>query len=99
MTRSLRHAPIFLALLLPVVAFLVIGRTVEIKKTLDGAPPVPGQQEVLITPTKAFGHLVTMRIGLAGSSSAGAGLSMCSRQKVNPSDWSQPRSPFSFPLN
>lgn len=59
MTRSLRRAPILLALLLPVVAFLVIGRTVEIKKAAD----------------EAMGGMDKRALGLSGSSSAGAGIS------------------------
>jgi hypothetical protein len=35
--RSLRRAPFFLAVLLPIVAFIAIGRTVEVRKLMDEA--------------------------------------------------------------
>ncbi|KAK8844638.1 hypothetical protein IAR55_006485 [Kwoniella newhampshirensis] len=71
MTRSLRRSPIVIALLLPVVAFLVIGRTVEIKKAAELPMPIGDENEMA---TEVLGHLVKRRSGLAGGSSAGAGL-------------------------
>ncbi|WRT63511.1 uncharacterized protein IL334_000416 [Kwoniella shivajii] len=74
MTRSLRRSPIVIALLLPVVAFLVIGRTVEIKKASEIPQPIgddPVTEEVV---AEFVGHLARRRFGLAGGSSAGAGL-------------------------
>ncbi len=77
MTRSLRRAPIFLALLLPVVAFLVIGRTVEIKRGLgEGRPPLRAEQDVVSATIDLLGPPRKRRFGLAGGSSAGAGLSV-----------------------
>ncbi|GMK58416.1 hypothetical protein CspeluHIS016_0504480 [Cutaneotrichosporon spelunceum] len=38
--RSLRRAPFFLAILLPVVAFIAIGRTAEVRKLMDEAASV-----------------------------------------------------------
>ncbi|OCF33187.1 hypothetical protein I316_05232 [Kwoniella heveanensis BCC8398] len=80
MTRSLRRSPIVLALLIPVVAFLVIGRTVEIKKASELPQPIgdvdgsgDGSNGVEAA-TEILGHLVKRRFGLAGGSSAGAGL-------------------------
>lgn len=81
MSRSLRRAPIFLALLLPVVAFLIIGRTVEITKAAAEAPsPETGDDgedsgtEII---ARAVGDAVSSRLGLAGTGSAGAGISTC----------------------
>jgi hypothetical protein len=70
MTRSLRRAPVGLALLLPIVAFLVIGRTVEIKKATDeGLPPIGQDVKAVIS------DITKRRFGVGGGSSAGAGLS------------------------
>lgn len=69
MTRSLRRAPAVVALLLPVVAFLVIGRTVEIKKALD---QIAEPDQVV---SRSLIHLQPRRFGLSGGGSAGAGLS------------------------
>lgn len=66
MTRNLRRAPILLALLLPIVSFLVIGRTVEIKKAAE-----ENAGEALML-TK---RIAKREFGLAGGSSAGAGIS------------------------
>ncbi|CAD6583533.1 MAG: hypothetical protein TREMPRED_003587 [Tremellales sp. Tagirdzhanova-0007] len=74
MTRSLRRAPILLALLLPIVAFLVIGRTVEIQKSLqDEIPPLGGELSV-VEVANAVASPSKRGFGLAGGSSAGAGL-------------------------
>ena len=75
MTRSLRRAPILLALLLPIVAFLVIGRTVEIHKSLQAGIPPLGGEPVVVEAAKAVVSLGKRGVGLAGGSSAGAGLS------------------------
>lgn len=70
MTRSLHRAPVALALLVPVVTFLIIGRTVEIEKaTREGQPPL--QDEAI----EAAAAIVKRRFGLGGGGSAGAGLS------------------------
>ncbi|WVQ64648.1 uncharacterized protein L199_002815 [Kwoniella botswanensis] len=80
MTRSLRRSPIVIALLLPVVAFLVIGRTVEIKKASELPQPIgdgdgDGSENTGEVITEVLGHLLSKRkFGLAGGSSAGAGL-------------------------
>ncbi|WVQ85530.1 hypothetical protein IAT38_007696 [Cryptococcus sp. DSM 104549] len=82
MTRTLRRSPIFLALLLPIIAFLVIGRTVEIKKASEMPEPIGDGEEgaagdaakAAEMATDVLGHLVKRRFGLAGGSSAGAGL-------------------------
>lgn len=74
MTRSLRRAPIVIALLFPVVAFLIIGRTVEIVKAAEEFLPI-GEDSV-DQATEVMGHLARRKFGLAGGSSAGAGLSM-----------------------
>ncbi|WVR03319.1 hypothetical protein IAU60_000310 [Kwoniella sp. DSM 27419] len=74
MTRSLRRSPIVLALLLPVVAFLIIGRTVEIKKASELPQPIGEDTDVAEAATEILGHLAKRRFGLAGGSSAGAGL-------------------------
>ena len=67
MTRSLRRSPLVLALLIPVIVFLVIGRTSEITKAAQGA----GAPEV----KRDF---TGRGIGLGGKSSAGAGISQLS---------------------
>ncbi|WWC57955.1 uncharacterized protein I303_100490 [Kwoniella dejecticola CBS 10117] len=76
MTRSLRRSPIVIALLLPIVAFLVIGRTAEIKKASEIPQPIGDDSETVNAEvvTEVLGHLVKRRFGLAGGSSAGAGL-------------------------
>lgn len=80
MTRSLHRSPFVLVLLLPTVAFLVIGRTVEIRKASEIAQPGGDQAEdggaaVASLARDVLGHLAKRRFGLAGGSSAGAGLS------------------------
>lgn len=80
MTRSLHRSPFVLVLLLPIVAFLVIGRTVEIRKASEIVQPGGDQAEgdgaaVASLATDVLGHLAKRRFGLAGGSSAGAGLS------------------------
>ncbi|EIW73157.1 hypothetical protein TREMEDRAFT_42213 [Tremella mesenterica DSM 1558] len=72
MMRSLRRAPVILALLLPVVAFLIIGRTVEITKIPFDQPPTDGSDAVERM-TQSVG-LVARTFGLRGGSSAGAGI-------------------------
>nr|XP_031859917.1 uncharacterized protein CI109_004766 [Kwoniella shandongensis]KAA5526989.1 hypothetical protein CI109_004766 [Kwoniella shandongensis] len=74
MTRSLRRSPFVIALLLPVVAFLVIGRTVEIKKASEIPSPIGEDNDVPEIASEILGHLTKRRFGLAGGSSAGAGL-------------------------
>lgn len=60
-------------MILPIVTFLIIGRTVEIKKALDeGQPPLAGE---VATVAEAASTLVERKFGLGGGSSAGAGLS------------------------
>jgi hypothetical protein len=68
MTRSLRRSPYVIVLLVPIVVFLVIGRTVEIEKATREGLPLAETRDI-----------VKRRFGLAGGSSAGAGLSECSR--------------------
>jgi len=72
MTRSLRRVPMVLALLLPVVAFLVIGRTSEISKAAadaaDGSVPTIPEEVAAAT------NMIKRTFGLAGGSSAGAGI-------------------------
>jgi hypothetical protein len=81
MTRSLRRSPVFIALLLPIVAFLIIGRTVEVKKALEeGQPPLGGDLEDMI----ANVDNVKRKFGLAGGSSAGAGLSKLRKGPADP---------------
>lgn len=70
MTRSLRHAPWVLALVLPMIAFLVIGRTVEIMKA-ELSPPF-GAERMAEEP---LSHLVEERSALSNGTSALAGLS------------------------
>ncbi|WWC85660.1 uncharacterized protein L201_000526 [Kwoniella dendrophila CBS 6074] len=74
MTRSLKRSAIVIALLLPIVAFLVIGRTVEIKKASEIPQPIGDDPENAEIVSNVLGHLVKRRFGLAGGSSAGAGL-------------------------
>jgi hypothetical protein len=76
MTKSLRRAPILLALLLPVVAFIIIGRTVEITKDAAASPvtDTPDDETVEII-AQAVGDVVSSKLGLAGTGSAGAGVS------------------------
>ncbi|TYJ57562.1 hypothetical protein B9479_001644 [Cryptococcus floricola] len=76
MSLSLRRSPIFFALLLPIIAFLVIGRTVEIKKAADqtGGDAGNSTEAAVAVASNALGHLAKRRFGLAGKSSAGAGL-------------------------
>ncbi|KIR56296.1 hypothetical protein I315_01361 [Cryptococcus gattii Ru294] len=79
MTRSLHRSPFVLVLLLPIVTFLVIGRTVEIRKASEIAQPGGDQAEdggaaVASLASDVLGHLAKRRFGLAGGSSAGAGL-------------------------
>ena len=77
MTRSLRRAPVFLALLLAVVAFLIIGRTVEIQKAaLEGSSPSEGEVDAeAIRAMAARSMIMARKFGLSGGSSAGAGVS------------------------
>lgn len=81
MTRSLHRSPFVLVLLLPIVAFLIIGRTVEIRKASEITQPGgenhtgDGGADVASLVTDVLGHLAKRRFGLAGGSSAGAGLS------------------------
>jgi hypothetical protein len=66
---------VILALLLPIVAFLIIGRTVEIKKALEeGQPPLGGDLDDI-------SEVVKRKFGLAGSS-AGAGLSTYPAKRI-----------------
>ncbi|OWZ63126.1 hypothetical protein AYX14_03681 [Cryptococcus neoformans] len=80
MTRSLHRSPFVLVLLLPIVAFLIIGRTVEIRKASEITQPGgenhtgDGGADVASLVTDVLGHLAKRRFGLAGGSSAGAGL-------------------------
>lgn len=73
--------PILLALLLPVVAFLIIGRTVEITKEAAAAPSGPDEpgdsngNEGAKMMVRAVGDAVSARLGLGGTGSAGAGIS------------------------
>jgi hypothetical protein len=71
MTRSLRRAPVVLALLLPVITFLVIGRASEIEKATRN-----GQTQLLSNggESDALIRVVARRFGLSGGSSAGAGI-------------------------
>lgn len=73
MTRSLRRAPIFLTLLLPVITFLVIGRTSELNKAAIQGREQPLPNDEAITD---LSHVVERNFGLAGGSSAGAGFGM-----------------------
>lgn len=78
MTRPLRRAPILLALLLPVVAFLIIGRTVEITKEAAATPPNSdgsAENEGVDILIRGVGDAVSAKLGLAGTGSAGAGIS------------------------
>lgn len=73
MTRSLRRAPFVLALLLPIVTFIIIGRTVEIERDRlpDYVPDAPDDSSEIIR--RAFS--ASKKLGLSGTSSAGAGIS------------------------
>jgi len=75
MTRSLRRAPFVLALLLPIVTFIIIGRTVEIERDrIPAYVPDMGSHEGSAEIVKrAFS--ATKKLGLSGTSSAGAGIS------------------------
>jgi hypothetical protein len=78
MTRSLRRAPIVLALLLPVVTFIIIGRTVEIER--DRVPQyTPGNDEQVAAVSSILRRTLGRKLGLSGTSSAGAGISMSFR--------------------
>ena len=77
MTRSLKRAPVLLVLLLPIVTFIIIGRTVEIARDRITYP------EVNEVERRALTDVVTTTIGLAGTSSAGAGLSRSSTTTPN----------------
>jgi hypothetical protein len=79
MTKSLRRAPFVLALLLPIVTFIVIGRTVEIER--DRAPRYTSgisnhSDETVEIVKRALS--VSKKLGLSGTSSAGAGISKLS---------------------
>ncbi|WVO17885.1 hypothetical protein L204_105583 [Cryptococcus depauperatus] len=78
-----RRSPILFAILLPIIVFLVIGRTVEIKKASEMPGPIGGDvdgdgfgegEAVVETTVNALGYLVRRKFGLAEGSSAGAGL-------------------------
>jgi hypothetical protein len=73
MTRSLRRAPYVLALFLPIVTFIIIGRTVEIERDRlpDYVPDISGDSAEIVR--RAFS--ATKKLGLSGTSSAGAGIS------------------------
>lgn len=75
MTRSLRRAPFVLALLLPIVTFIIIGRTVEIERDRPPAyvPDMGDPQDTAEIVRRAFS--ATKKFGLSGTSSAGAGIS------------------------
>jgi len=63
-------------MLLPVVIFLVIGRTVEIRKALDEMPEQGGEALLHAVSSAVGDHQITpRRFGLSEGSSAGAGLS------------------------
>ena len=72
MTRSLKRAPVVLTLLLPIVTFIIIGRTVEIARDRITYPDVNEVTE------RALTDVVAGTLGLAGTSSAGAGISTSS---------------------
>ena len=74
MTRSLRRMPMVLTLLLPVVVFLVIGRTSEISKA--AADAANGSVPTIPEEVTAATHMMRRTFGLAGGSSAGAGIGM-----------------------
>ena len=98
MTRSLRRAPILLALLLPIVAFLVIGRTVEIQKSLqDEIPPLGGELSV-VEVANAVASPSKRGFGLAGGSSAGAGLSQLFINPYMACNTDHPSNPHGLPL-
>lgn len=75
MTRSLRRAPFVLALLLPIVTFVIIGRTVEIERDRLPAyvPDMGNDDDSAEIVRRAFS--ATKKLGLSGTSSAGAGIS------------------------
>jgi len=75
MTRSLRRAPFVLALLLPIVTFIIIGRTVEIERDRIPAyvPDMGSHEDPAEIVKRAFS--ATKKLGLSGTSSAGAGIS------------------------
>jgi hypothetical protein len=75
MTRSLRRAPFVLALLLPIVTFIIIGRTVEIERDRPPAyvPDMGDPEDTAEIVRRAFS--ATKKFGLSGTSSAGAGIS------------------------
>lgn len=77
--RSLRKAPFFLAALLPIVAFIAIGRTVEVRKLMDEADgesfggAVAAAASVAVEGAQVAKRGLTVRGLNAGS--AGSGLS------------------------
>lgn len=75
MTRSLKRAPVVLVLLLPIVTFIIIGRTVEIARDRVVYPPDHGGDEASEVVRRALAESVTRKLGLSGTSSAGAGIS------------------------
>jgi len=86
--RTLRVAPQVIALLLPIVAFIVIGRTVEITKAaaesghavVSAAASASAAAAASAEATDMAKREITKR-GLRGvvTGSAGSGLSRCSR--------------------
>lgn len=74
MTRSLKRAPVVLVLLLPIVTFIIIGRTVEIARDRITYP------EVTEVEKRALTDVVASTLGLGGTSSAGAGISTSTKE-------------------
>lgn len=72
MTRSLRNAPWVLAVVLPTVAFLVIGRTVEIAKAGQLLPIEGGEDESVAS--TLVNQRLQHRSGMGDNPSAMAGL-------------------------
>lgn len=77
MTRSLRRAPFVLALMLPIIAFIIVGRTVEIERdrfprSISGISDHSNAGQVV---ARALNVTKKLGLGLSGTSSAGAGFS------------------------
>lgn len=75
MTRSLKRAPVVLSLLLPIVTFIIIGRTVEVARDRVKYPDDSDGESAETIIKRALANAVTEKLGLEGTSSAGAGIS------------------------
>lgn len=78
MTRSLKRAPVVLSLLLPIVTFILIGRTVEVARDRINYDDEPGQEDTRSLIGRALVTSASQKLGIEEFSSAGAGISTSS---------------------